>query len=614
MKIYFLYGRLKSFLKNNLTYRFGLIFIGISTTIWFLIRVIPKPQRAAYPCMQAAAPFMSGLVLYLSGLLGSSAAYRLAKKNFRRSRYLLAATFLIIALFFTFLFISQENFPAFAIENTTVSNDPTGIGRGIFPGRVVWVFDPAVAKYDGKTGYWWDETNTPQTESDKMLTNALIHLSGKKTESQAWDTLFRHFNLTKRNAIAGYSIHQKIAVKINQNNTSSQTNSANINATPQLVLSLLRSLVKEAGVPQNKITVFDASRFITNNLYTKCHSEFPDVIFVDNIGGNGRTKATYSDNAIPFSVDNGALAKGIATCAVEADYLINMALLKGHSGQGVTLCGKNFYGATSIYSSPSKNAHNNFNPDATGKDRYMTFTDYLGHKDLGEKTMLFMIDGFYGSRTVSGVPNLRWKMPPFNNSWPASLYISQDAVAVDAVGLDFLRNEWPDMADIRYAEKYLIESSKADNPPSQTFYDPERDHIRCKSLGVMESWNNSSDKQYSRNLGKDYGIELHFVDLRINTGVEIKPVGSEGFISCTVYPNPFRETTNLHFKIGKNSPLTLSVFDHQGRRLVSENLGFFVPGEHQYVFKRGNLSPGIYLYKIETSGSDCMTGRFTIGD
>jgi hypothetical protein len=251
--------------------------------------------------MQAAAPFMSAFVLYLSGLFGSTAAFRLAKKNFHRSRYLLAATFLIIALFFTFLFISQENRPAFAIENTTVQMIRQVSDEGFFP----------------------------------------------------------------------------------------------INATPQLVLSLLRSLVKEAGVPQYRITVFDASRFVTDNLYIKCHAEFPDVIFVDNIGGNGRTKATYSDNAIPFSVDNGALAKGIATCAVEADYLINMALLKGHSGQGVTLCGKNFYGATSIYSSPAKNAHNNFNPDATGKDRYMTFTDYLGHKDLGEKTMLFMIDGIH---------------------------------------------------------------------------------------------------------------------------------------------------------------------------------------------------------------------------
>ena len=528
---------------NKFITRFVLLFLGISSTIWFLIRVIPKPQRAAYPCMQAAAPVMSAFVLYLTGLFGSAAAFRMARKYFRKARYFFAAAFLILAIFITLLFTGQQHLPATASENTLVSNDPMGVARGIFPGRVVWVFDPAVAKYEGK-GYWWDDTNTSQTESDKILKNALINLSGKKTESQAWDTLFRYFNLTKRNTVTGYSAGEKIAVKINQNNASSQANTSNINATPQLVLSLLRSLIREAGVPQNKITVFDASRFITDNLYNKCHAEFPEVIFVDNIGGNGRTKATYTDNAIPFSSDNGSLAKGIATCAVEADYLINMALLKGHSGQGVTLCGKNFYGATSIFSSPSKNFHNNFNPDASGKDRYMTFADYLGHKDLGEKTMLFMIDGFYGSKTVSGVPNLRWKMQPFNNNWPASLFVSQDGVAVDAVGLDFLRNEWPDLADIKYAEKYLIESAKADNPPSQTFYDPERDKIRCKSLGAYESWNNTAEKKYSRNLGKNDGIELQFVDLK-STGIPENRKADD----ILLYPNP----ANHHFSI-KNCP------------------------------------------------------------
>jgi hypothetical protein len=48
----------------------------------------------------------------------------------------------------------------------------------------------------------------------------------------------------------------------------------------------------------------------------------------------------------------------------------------------------------------------------------------------------------------------------------------------------------------------------ANNPPSGTFYDPERDGISLASLGVHEHWNNSTDKQYSRNLGMDEGIEL----------------------------------------------------------------------------------------------------------
>jgi hypothetical protein len=54
---------------------------GISSTIWFLIRVIPKPSRATYPCMRAAAPFMSAFIIYLIGIWGSALLNR-AKKNF----------------------------------------------------------------------------------------------------------------------------------------------------------------------------------------------------------------------------------------------------------------------------------------------------------------------------------------------------------------------------------------------------------------------------------------------------------------------------------------------------------------------------------------------------
>jgi hypothetical protein len=81
-------------------------------------------------------------------------------------------------------------------------------------------------------------------------------------------------------------------------------------------------------------------------------------------------------------------------------------------------------------------------------------------------------------------------------------------VAIDAVGLDFLSSEWPDMVDISYADAYLVEAALADNPPSKTFYDPEQDGVRCRSLGVMEHWNNPVDKKYSRNLGNQTGIEL----------------------------------------------------------------------------------------------------------
>jgi hypothetical protein len=58
------------------------------------------------------------------------------------------------------------------------------------------------------------------------------------------------------------------------------------------------------------------------------------------------------------------------------------------------------------------------------------------------------------------------------------------------------------------AEDYLHEAALANNPPSGTFYDPNKDGLPMQSLGVHEHWDNPTNKKYSRNLGTGNGIEL----------------------------------------------------------------------------------------------------------
>jgi hypothetical protein len=492
-----------------------LIFLVVSVlaTVWFIIRVLPKPSRATYPCMQVAMPLMSGFIGWLLSVSTSWLAFRKARQAWLKSGYMAFSVFLMIGLFFSMAVLTSDTKPARADINPWFeANRPIGSGKGIFPGRVVWTHNPGTASWDGKTGYWWEDRYVDQDKTDMLLERSLLGLSGKTRPDEAWDALFFYFNQTKRGLNRGYQLGEKIAVKINQNNTYSHANSEEINATPQLVLSLLKSLVEQAGIPEEKIKVFDASRFITDNLFNKCHSVYPGVIFVDNSGGNGRVKADYIPDAIPYSADNGVLASGLATCAVEADYLINMALLKGHVGQGVTLCAKNWYGVTSIDPDWRKNAHNNFDQNRDGSPRYMTFVDFMGHKDLGGKTMLFIVDGIYANKFVNGVPLSKMKMEPFHGSWPSSIFVSQDIVAVDAVCTDFILAEWPDAPDLQYCDKYLEEAALIGDPPSGTVYDPERDGAPLTgSLGVFEHWNNPLDKKYSRNLKSGDGIELLYI-------------------------------------------------------------------------------------------------------
>ena len=493
------------------------ILISVLAIIWFLVRVVPKPSRATYPCMQVAAPIMSGFIIWILAVTGSAFAFKKAKNKLFEAKYFAAAMFVMLGIFVVNLY-TKESDAKTSTDNLEIwykPNVPLGIARGINPGRVVWGHNPKIASWDGKTGFWWEDRFNNQEETDKLFSQTLTSLTGIKNEKKSWVALFRFFNKSKRNIDAGYKSGENVAIKINQNNTYAHESNNEINANPQLILSLLKSLVNEAGIPQENITVTDPSRFITNNIYDKCHTAYPNVHYTDHIGGEGREQATFIENAIPYSIDNGKVATGLATCVVEADYIINMALMKGHVTQGVTLCAKNYFGCTNIEADWRKNAHSSgFSQNREGLHTYSVYPDYMGHKNLGGKTMLFLIDGIYSNKFVNQVPAFKWALAPFDNNWPCSLFASQDGVAIDAVVLDFALAEWPDAPDMMYSDYSVNESALADNPPSGTIYDPERDGTRLTSLGVSEHWNNAAEKKYSRNLGKNNGIELFPVEFK----------------------------------------------------------------------------------------------------
>jgi hypothetical protein len=147
--------------------------------------------------------------------------------------------------------------------------------------------------------------------------------------------------------------------------------------------------------------------------------------------------------------------------------------------------------------------------------KYRDMVDLIGHAHLGGKTLLYLIDGLYPG--VHPIDNTPRKFASFDGAWAASLLASQDPVAIDSVGFDFLWAEFDSYPRMPGADDYLHEAALAENPPSGTFYDPNHPAatVRLASLGVHEHWNNSKDRQYSRNLGKREGIEL----VRVERGV-----------------------------------------------------------------------------------------------
>ena len=63
--------------------RLATICSGAAALVWFLVRVIPKPSRASYPCQRAAFPVASGFVLWLCGVV----AIKSGLKHLARVRF-----------------------------------------------------------------------------------------------------------------------------------------------------------------------------------------------------------------------------------------------------------------------------------------------------------------------------------------------------------------------------------------------------------------------------------------------------------------------------------------------------------------------------------------------
>ncbi len=607
----------------------GFSLMGFFSLLWFLVRVIPKPSRAAYPCQRAAFPLASSFVVWLAALLGSGFAWR---KFLRRdARVWQACLWCAAALALGALVVTS-----LPTVRAWAANPPHGVlgtAKGIFPGRVVWVHAPEATSWAGYTSteHWYETNHTDLAVVEEMMSKAIRAVGGGNSDAAAWDAIFKYFNLKHGQGEHGYQAGEKIAIKINlatcwsggtpttyvdiygtyekQNVVDSHWQNT-IDNSPQMLLSLLRQLVYVAGVNQTNIYLGDPSGNFPKFMWDKLHPEFPGVHYFDNYGSQGRMRTEFS--AVPFNWStnaswstNGAgkLQDHVPVPFAEADYIIDFAVLKGHS-TGITACGKNWYGAllrlpNTWYrdaNGTNQAGYTNYvnlhystpRPKSggyPGLGKYRAIVDLMGHPALGGKTLLCLVDGLFGGYYSESRP-VKWNTAPFTNDWPSSLFVSQDPVAIDSVCYDFLMAEWPNIVNFGTqtpgvgddlgggAEDYLHEAAEANHPASGTFYDPGRTGARLASLGVHEHWNNPTDKKYSRNLGAGQGIELvALTATRPNAVLAVAQAGNKAVVSWQGSLTGYQlQSTTLMPPAGSWSNVGISPMLVQGRNTVTNEI------------------------------------------
>jgi hypothetical protein len=432
-------------------------------------------------------------------------------------------------------------------------NSPMGVARGIYPGRVVWVRNAKAAHWSGNresvTDQWWMDSSTDQVLVDAMLSMILWRLTGEATDDAAWNAIFTHYHKqTMGLEKAGYQTGKLVAVKVNMNNSKPIVPTNLVNVSPQVTLAMVRQLVDHAHISPADIVVYDAQRDIFPGLLNKIWNEYKDVRFVQKNAPDpihqkhpaygeihGLEQARWVEGT-SYSGGHYDDARFIPQQIMDATYLVNIALIKGHSypyaaaeggdeGQtGVTLTGKNHFGSIK----GPRELHGIINTNQGGTPHaYSPIVDLAASPNLGAKTILYLLDGLYCARRHMSYP-LHFPNAPFNNrmepyantEWPASILASLDGVALNSVGLDILysqtrnnydENHLPRIVIRENADDYLQEEALADSPPSGTAY--RQNGKSVASLGVFEHWNNDDSRQYSRNLDpKDgKGIELVYL-------------------------------------------------------------------------------------------------------
>ena len=579
---------------------------------------------------------MSGFVIYLLSLVSTVMVFKKARTFLFQSRYLLFLGTLIIGGMLSMSTLVLNNRKALANTEAIIEgpNLPMGTGIGINQGRVVWVHGPDATdetceNIDGD--YWSDDANTNQQVVDQMVSEALQDLSSTKSDVEAWNALFRYHNTNHNKGDVGYVTGEKIVIKLNMNTASkddspTRSNYKTVDTSPQLVHAVLNQLINIIGVQPSDISIGDPGRTLDNIYWDKCYADFPDVHYWGT--APGRTPIVRSTEMVFFSSD-GSVSEYLPRSFVEAEYMINIPVLKKHHRGGISLSSKNHFGTFVPFNSSASHLHFSL-PCPDGKadvsngeyGSYRIFVDFIGHKDLGGKTILYLMDGLW-TTTNWAHPPIKWGMSPFNNDYPSSIFASQDPVAIESVGYDFLREEFDtdhptegayDPTDhtgpfpqYSAVDDFLHQAASSDNWPTGLTYNPENDSTPLpESMGVHEHWNNAINKQYSRNLGADTGIELVYIKVASTVNIDVHENDHLNRVLTLHqnYPNPFSSTTSITYSLHAPARISISVYDINGRRIdiirkEQQGIGEYVINWDGSDSNGGQLRTGIYYLATE---------------
>lgn len=240
----------------------------------------------------------------------------------------------------------------------------------------------------------WDGNTLSQSMISQMLNRGIQSISGHDSPSKAWNSFFSPKDI--------------VALKVNC------IGKAKGSTKPELSYAVAESLYKYANIPLENIIIFD-----------RWDKEMTLAGYKINKSGKG--VQVYATPSYSSPIKSGDILTGVSTLITKkCTALINLPLLKTHSGAKLTLSLKNHYGSIP----PKKVQTNRF---------HMRDLDCIVHVNslapIREKTRLCIADGLLAqfNQGPEANPKYQWRY--------SSLIIGTDPVAVDTIGLKVINEK-----------------------------------------------------------------------------------------------------------------------------------------------------------------------------
>jgi len=625
------------------------IILGFIALCWFLIRVIPKPSRATYPCQRAAFPLATAFVIWLTGIFSSTLFFLKFKKNLKANKLGYAFIFFVLAgftiLIYTSVIPSKSIFAKNSIEYVKADWNNSRITQDI-----ITTFDEVAIVKSAQA----NATDIEYTEIEELVRASIEMAGGINDIISNGDYVVLKPNLVEAPPEPGYNEVGGIA-------------------TDWRVVKAVATIVRELN-PDGKVYIIESSSATSTReileYYNYTLENIPEVDAIVALEDSCGAYEDYSDINLealflPDSIrlypdeekPNVSPEFYISKIYNNADIVISIPVLKNHKTAIITsgiknvaigMAPPNIYGMSeTFFGKWTKIDHSFENLNKWIHDYYLckpvdfVIVDGLQGFDHGptgipdlsmvemQHNMRLIISGKKALSVDAVCGHIMSLDPEFANYM---VYLNNEDYHVGTIDSRLIRVKGEQLNDIREVFQHnteittnainndhtppvieVISNSIIDNTITlQLDFDNDLNKIEVEVNGILLDQvciNNFASITFEiiEDMLPVNSVKLYAFDRFFNVDqviIDISSIKERKNVNATLYqnfPNPFSNSTQFSFSLIRAANVNLFISDQYGNKIGTVVRQYLNAGKYAYNWS-GDIARGTYFFTLEVDG------------